>query len=137
KWAEAIFTAQPTLRESQAFYADLKRRAVAGGRDPDHLGILPGIVPVIGDTEAQARELEAELERLIAPEFAVATLATVLGVDPARLRLEEPLPADLPSEDEIEGHKSRRTLIVDWGRREHLTVRQLIGKLGGGRGHRT
>ncbi|MET8152921.1 LLM class flavin-dependent oxidoreductase [Actinoplanes sp. NPDC049668] len=137
KWAEAIFVAQPTLRESQAFYADLKRRAVAAGRDPDHVVILPGIVPVIGDTEAQARELDAELERLIAPEFAVATLATVLGVDADRLKLDEPLPADLPGEDEIEGHKSRRTLIVGWGRRENLTVRQLIGKLGGGRGHRT
>jgi len=26
---------------------------------------------------------------------------------------------------------------VDWARRENLTVRELIGKLGGGRGHRT
>ncbi|MFC7532203.1 LLM class flavin-dependent oxidoreductase [Actinoplanes sp. GCM10030250] len=137
KWAEAIFVAQPTLVESQAFYADLKRRAVAAGRDPDHVVILPGIVPVIGDTVAQARELDAELERLIAPEHAIGTLATVLGVDAERLKLDEPLPTDLPAEEEIEGHKSRRTLIVDWARRDNLTVRQLIGKLGGGRGHRT
>ncbi|MBB2947581.1 FMN-dependent oxidoreductase (nitrilotriacetate monooxygenase family) [Actinoplanes lutulentus] len=137
KWAEAVFTAQPTLAESQAFYADLKRRAAAAGRDPDHVVILPGIVPVIGDTSAEARELEAELERLIAPQYAVATLAYTLRVDPARLVLDEPLPADLPDEAEIEGAKSRRTLIVDWARRENLTVRQLIGKLGGGRGHRT
>ncbi len=137
KWAEAIFTAQPTLEESQAFYADLKRRAVAAGRDPDHVVILPGIVPVIADTEAEARELDAELDRLIAPRYAVAQLAQTLRVDPERLRLDEQLPADLPGEDEIEGAKSRYTLIVDWARRERLTVRQLIGKLGGGRGHRT
>ncbi|MET1004102.1 MAG: LLM class flavin-dependent oxidoreductase, partial [Propionibacteriaceae bacterium] len=36
-----------------------------------------------------------------------------------------------------EGAKSRYTLIVNLARREHLTVRQLIGRLGGGRGHRT
>jgi len=137
KWAEAIFTAQPTLEESQAFYADLKRRAVAAGRDPDHVVILPGIVPVIGDTEAEARELDAELDRLIGPQYALATIAQTLRVDPASLELDRPLPADLPGEDEIEGAKSRRTLIVDWARRENLTVRQLIGKLGGGRGHRT
>ena len=47
------------------------------------------------------------------------------------------LPEDLPSKDEIEGAKSRYTLIVDLARRERLTVRQLIGRLGGGRGHRT
>ncbi|MCY1137099.1 LLM class flavin-dependent oxidoreductase [Actinoplanes sp. Pm04-4] len=137
KWAEAIFTAQPTLAESQEFYADIKRRAVAAGRDPDHVVVLPGIVPVIGSTEAEARELDAELDRLIAPQYAVATLAHTLRVDAERLKLDEPLPADLPSEDEIEGAKSRRTLIVDWARRDNLTVRQLIGKLGGGRGHRT
>jgi len=137
KWAEAIFTAQPTLEESQAFYSDLKRRAVAAGRDPDHVVILPGIVPVIGDTEAEARELDSELDRLIGPQYALATIAQTLRVDPAALDLDAPLPADLPDEDQIEGAKSRRTLIVDWARRENLTVRQLIGKLGGGRGHRT
>ena len=137
KWAEAVFTAQPTLAESQAFYADLKRRAAAAGRDPDHVVILPGIVPVIGDTEAEARELDAELDRLIAPQYALATIANTLRVDPSRLKLDERLPDDLPAEDEIEGAKSRRTLIVDWARRENLTVRELIGKLGGGRGHRT
>ncbi|BCJ47149.1 monooxygenase [Actinoplanes ianthinogenes] len=137
RWAEAVFTAQPTLAESQAFYADLKRRVVAAGREPDQVVILPGIVPVIGDTEAEARELDAELERLIAPEHALAQLSTILRIDPERLKLDEPLPADLPDEDEIEGMKSRYTLIVNWGRRENLTVRQLIGKLGGGRGHRT
>ncbi|GIE30624.1 monooxygenase [Actinoplanes italicus] len=137
RWAEAIFVAQPTLVESQAFYADIKRRAVTAGRDPDHVVVLPGIVPVIGDTLAEARELDAELERLISPEFAIGTLATVLGIDAERLKLDELLPADIPAEEEIEGHKSRRTLIVDWARRDNLTVRQLIGKLGGGRGHRT
>ncbi len=137
RWAEAVFTAQPTLRESQEFYADLKRRVVAAGRNPDHVVVLPGIVPVIGDTEAQARELDAELDRLIGPQYAVAQLAQTLKVDPQRLRLDEQLPADLPDEDEIEAAKSRYTLIVNWARRDRLTVRQLIGKLGGGRGHRT
>ena len=137
-WAEAIFTAQPTLAESQAFYADIKQRTIAAGRNPDHVIVLPGIVPVIGDTEAEARELEAELDRLIAPQYALRTLAGVLKLDPSQLALDERLPYDLlPSEDGIEGAKSRYTLIVDWARRDDLTVRELIGRLGGGRGHRT
>ncbi|MFC4137784.1 MULTISPECIES: LLM class flavin-dependent oxidoreductase [unclassified Microbacterium] len=137
RWAEAIFTAQPTFEEGRAFYADVKRRAVANGRDPEHLKVLPGLVPVIGDTEAEAREIEAELDRLIAPEYARDQLAKVLGRDPESLPLDRPLPDDLPSEDEIEGAKSRFTLIVELARRENLTVRELIGRLGGGRGHRT
>ncbi|GID91131.1 LLM class flavin-dependent oxidoreductase [Amorphoplanes digitatis] len=137
KWAEAVFTAQQTLGEAQAFYRDLKQRTAAAGRDPDGIKILPGIVPVIGDTEAQARELDAELERLISPEYARRQLAERFNLDPADLALDEPLPDNLPTEDEIEGAKSRFTLIVDLARRENLTVRQLIGRLGGGRGHRT
>jgi alkanesulfonate monooxygenase SsuD/methylene tetrahydromethanopterin reductase-like flavin-dependent oxidoreductase (luciferase family) len=56
---------------------------------------------------------------------------------PESLALDRELPADLPPEDEIEGAKSRYTLIVNLARRERLTVRRLIGRLGGGRGHRT
>lgn len=132
-----MFTAQQTLAEGQAFYADLKRRALAEGRDPDAVKILPGIVPAIGATEKEALALEEELDRLIRPEYALRQLAQTLRVDPADLHLDRPLPAGLPSEDEIEGAKSRYTLIVELARRENLTVRQLIGRLGGGRGHRT
>ncbi|WP_460796269.1 LLM class flavin-dependent oxidoreductase [Microbacterium sp. GXF0217] len=137
RWAEAIFTATPTIEEAQEFYADIKRRAIANGRDPEQIKVLPGLVPIIADTEAEARELEAELDRLIAPEFARDQLEKVLKLAPGSLQLDEPLPEDLPSEDEIEGAKSRYTLIVSLARRENLTVRELIGRLGGGRGHRT
>ncbi|MBD7917975.1 LLM class flavin-dependent oxidoreductase [Cellulomonas sp. Sa3CUA2] len=137
RYAEAVFTAQQTLDDALAFATDLKRRAVEWGRDPAGLLVLPGIVPVIGATEAEARAKEEELDRLIRPEYARAQLAKTLRVDPDDLPLDRELPADLPSEDEIEGAKSRYTLIVELARRERLTVRQLIGRLGGGRGHRT
>ncbi|WP_194891946.1 LLM class flavin-dependent oxidoreductase [Catenulispora pinisilvae] len=137
-WAEAVFTAQQTLEDSQAFYADLKARAAAHGRDPESIKILPGIVPVIGDTEAEARELEDQLERLIDPEHQKQNLAARFKLDPDTLDLDQPLPLHLlPEEDDIEDAKSRYTLIVDLARRENLTVRQLIARLGGGRGHRT
>ncbi|KQZ66880.1 LLM class flavin-dependent oxidoreductase [Nocardioides sp. Root151] len=137
KYAEAVFTAQQSLSEAQAFYADLKQRTIAAGRDPDTIKILPGIVPVIGSTEAEALAQELQLDELIVPEYAVAQLARTLRVSPEQLQLDRPLPADLPGEDEIEGAKSRYTLIVTLARSENLTVRQLIGRLGGGRGHRT
>ncbi|WP_437734485.1 LLM class flavin-dependent oxidoreductase [Sorangium sp. So ce1335] len=137
RYAEAVFTAQQTLADAQQFYADLKARVRALGRDPEGIKILPGIVPVIGATEAEAHALDAELDRLIKPEYAKRQLAQTLRVKPEDLELDAELPKDLPSEDQIEGAKSRYTLIVTLARRERLTVRQLIGRLGGGRGHRT
>ena len=137
RYAEAVFTAHQTLTDAQTFYDDLKQRALEYGRDPEAVKILPGIVPVIGATEAEARAREAELNALIRPEYALPQLAELLQVDVSELQLDRELPADLPDEDAIEGAKSRRTLVVDLGRRERLTVRQLIGRLGGGRGHLT
>jgi FMN-dependent oxidoreductase (nitrilotriacetate monooxygenase family) len=137
RYAEAVFTAQQTLAEAQQFYSDLKERTRRLGRDPDTIKILPGIVPVIGSTEAEAQKREAELEELIVHEYARQQLAQTLRVPVEQLDLDSQLPPDLPAEDEIEGAKSRYTLIVDLARREKLTVRQLIARLGGGRGHRT
>ena len=137
KFAEAVFTAHQWLDDAIAFAADVKNRALRHGRNPEHVKILPGIVPVIGATEAEAQAKDEELDRLIRPEFALAQLAQTLRVSPDELSLDRQLPADLPAEDEIEGAKSRYTLIVDLARREGLTARELIGRLGGGRGHRT
>jgi FMN-dependent oxidoreductase (nitrilotriacetate monooxygenase family) len=137
RYAEAIFTAQQTIRDAQSFYADIKARASWLGRDPTSVQVLPGLVPIIGGTEAEARGKEAELEQLMVHAHAQRELARLLGLPVERLELDRPLPDDIPSEDEIEAARSRFTLIVELGRREKLTVRQLIARLGGGRGHRT
>ncbi|WP_329467246.1 LLM class flavin-dependent oxidoreductase [Streptomyces sp. NBC_01431] len=137
RYAEAVFTAQQTLGDAQNFYADLKSRARAAGRDPDHLKILPGIVPVIGSTEAEARAHEQVLEDHIVHEHGLHRLEHLLNLEPGILELDARLPADLPPESDIEGAKSRYTLVVELARRQRLTVRELIGRLGGGRGHLT
>ncbi|MCI4065106.1 LLM class flavin-dependent oxidoreductase [Micromonospora sp. R77] len=135
RYAEAVFTAQQTLADGQAFYAALKRTTADAGRDPDLVKVLPGIAPVIGGTEAEAQALAAELEALIVPEHALAQLSGMTGIDLAALPLDGPLP-DLPDVSAVQSHQSRYQLVVDLARREQLTIRQLIGRLGGGRGHR-
>jgi FMN-dependent oxidoreductase (nitrilotriacetate monooxygenase family) len=137
RYAEAVFTAQQTLANAQAFYSDLKSRTHREGRDPNTIKILPGIVPVLGSTEKEAKEREAELEEHIVHEHAQQMLARLLRVPVEQLDLDGQLPEDLPDESEIEDFKSRYSLIVELGRSEKLTIRQLIGRLGGGRGHFT
>ncbi|GAA0965340.1 LLM class flavin-dependent oxidoreductase [Acrocarpospora macrocephala] len=131
--AEAVFTAQQTLAEGQEFYADIKARAIAAGRRPEDVVILPGISPIIGSTEREALRLERELEELIIPAYGVAQLSTILGVDLSDHPLDEPLPEISP---ETEGQQSRVKLVLDLASRDNLTLRQLIARLAGGRGHR-
>ncbi|WP_062982224.1 LLM class flavin-dependent oxidoreductase [Nocardia anaemiae] len=135
-YAEAVFTAQRSLAQGQAFYRDLKARLPKYGRSADELKVLPGLVPFIADTRAEALALEQEFTDLISPDYALRQLSALLGVDLTEHALDAPLPP-LPAESEIEGGKSRFTLVKELAERENLTVRQLIGKLGGGRGHRT
>src|ERR1700734_1506464 len=59
--AEGIFSPGGTTQEAQAYYADIKRRAAALGRDPDHVVILVGARPVVGGTDERARERDHEI----------------------------------------------------------------------------
>ncbi|GGP99131.1 LLM class flavin-dependent oxidoreductase [Streptomyces roseolilacinus] len=135
RYAEAVFTAQQTLSDAQAFYKDLKGRAARHGRAEDDLRILPGICPVLGSTEAEARALEQELTDLQVPEYGLAQLSGMLGTDLTGLPLDGPLP-ELPAEHDINGNRSRFALVAELARRDGLTLRELIARLGGGRGHR-
>ncbi|MBM7784735.1 LLM class flavin-dependent oxidoreductase [Tenggerimyces flavus] len=62
---EGIFTHAPTLEAGQAFYRDIKSRAAAKGRNPDHIVVMPGITPILAETdeEAQAIEENARLKK--------------------------------------------------------------------------
>ena len=59
---EGIFTFAPTIAQAQAFYNDLKGRAAAKGRSPDEIVIMPAVSVYVGDTDAQAREIERDLQ---------------------------------------------------------------------------
>jgi FMN-dependent oxidoreductase (nitrilotriacetate monooxygenase family) len=133
RYAEAVFTAQQTFAEGKAFYDDVKARLAQYGRTPDEVKILPGISPIIGRTEAEARQREADLNALITPEYGVKQLSNMLDHDISRYPLDGPLPE---VGTHTEGAQSRFDLVTGLARRENLTIRQLIERLAGGRGHR-
>ena len=134
--AEAIFTAHQTFESAAEFYADVKARATAMGRSPESVVVLPGIVPIIGTTEEEARALERHLDELRVAEYGLDQLAAILEVDAAELVLDEPIPKHVLARP-VQGFQSRSALIADLAEREQLTVRQILGRLGGGRGHFT
>ncbi|MCW2793160.1 MAG: class flavin-dependent oxidoreductase [Nocardioides sp.] len=136
RYAEAVFTAQPTIEEGRSFYSELKAATLKAGRNPDHIKILPGIVPIVGSTEAEARAIERSLDDLVVLDHPLAQLAGDIGIPAERIDLDAPLPDDIRSPDQIEGNKARYELTVALARRENLTVRQLLLRLGSGRGHR-
>jgi FMN-dependent oxidoreductase (nitrilotriacetate monooxygenase family) len=137
--AEAVFTAQMEKETAQKFYADLKSRVVKEGRAENQVLILPGFSPVIGSTEAEAQRLANELNDLSDPEVGRARLSSRFGgVDFSHLPLDKPLsPEDFPDPETVQAARSRTEVIVGVVRREKPTLRQLLSKLAGARGHFT
>ena len=132
--AEVVFTAQQTLAEAQAFYSGLKGRLAKYGRSPDHLKIMPGVFPVIGKTEQEAKDKYEQIQELIHPTVGLGLLSGLVGgVDLSGYPLDGPVP-ELP---DTELAKSRLKLVTDLARRENLTIRQLYLAIAGARGHRT
>lgn len=132
--AEVVFTAQQTLTEAQAFYSGLKGKLAQYGRSPDHLKIMPGVFPVIGKTEQEAKDKYEQIQALIHPQVGLGLLSGLVGgVDLSGYPLDGPVP-DLPDTDLA---KSRLKLLTDLAKRENLTIRQLYLAIAGARGHRT
>jgi len=96
RYAEGIYTVQQVLREAQAYYTDIKTRAAALGRSPEEIVILPGIYPVIGGTEAEARARKKSLDDLArGGGNALKAFAARLAVHPDELDLDKPVPEPL------------------------------------------
>ncbi|WP_405162349.1 LLM class flavin-dependent oxidoreductase [Nocardia sp. NBC_01499] len=138
KYAEAIFTAHQRLEDAQKFYADIKAQAQGFGRNPEHVKILPGISPFIGDTEEAAKRLEREFNELTVPEYGLTQLENIVGKSLRHLPLDEAVPVDLFDDagDVTDNARSRLQVVAGIVQRERPTVRGLLHKLAGARGHR-
>ena len=137
--AEAVFTAQMEKATARDFYADIKALAAAEGRLPDQVLILPGLSPLIADTEAEAQRQARELNDLTDPEVGRKRLSGRFGGhDFSHLPLDKPLsPEDFPDPSTVEAARSRTEVIVGLVKREKPTLRQLLAYLAGARGHYT
>ncbi|MER7009159.1 NtaA/DmoA family FMN-dependent monooxygenase [Dactylosporangium sp. NPDC000555] len=91
--ADAIFTAQPTIEAAREFYQDFKRRVAGFGRNPAHALVLPGILPIIGSTEAEAQAALDAFNANVDLDQAIVRLHHQIGLDVRGLDLDAPIPA--------------------------------------------
>jgi len=137
--AEAIFTAHLEKSTAKTFYDDIKALLKEEGRDPSQVLVLPGFSPIIGSTEAEAKRFSDELNELSDPEVGRNRMSLRFGGhDFSHLPLDKPLsPEDFPDPKLNEASRSRTEVIVGFVRENKPTLRQLLAKLAGARGHFT
>lgn len=129
--ADVVFAASQTIEQARSFYVDVKARTAKFGRDADSVKIMPGISPIVGGTEAEAQDKYRALQELIPDAVGIALLASYLNADLSAYSIDGPLPA-MPKN---QGMQSRQQLIIDHGRRENLSIRELARHFAGARGH--
>ena len=89
RWAEAVFTLQPSPEKMKAFYGDLKKRLPDYGRKQSDLKVLPAIMPFIGETNAEAREKQRIHNELVTSLVGLSTLSGHANYDFSKHELTE------------------------------------------------
>ncbi|MGW3334216.1 NtaA/DmoA family FMN-dependent monooxygenase [Streptomyces rubiginosohelvolus] len=98
--ADIIFTRHGTLEAGRDFYADVKGRLAAYGREADSLKIMPGVTVVVGDNDAEAQEKAAEIRRQqVSPQNAILAAEQIWGTDLSAYDPDGPLPGIDPVPD--------------------------------------
>lgn len=124
--AEMVFANEHTLASAQAYYSDVKARAVRGGRDPAHIKIMPALLVIVGDTIEEAEAKRVRLDGLVHYDSGIPSLSQMLGHDVSAYDPDGPLP-DIPVTEQSQSSRER---MVALARRENLTIRALAAKAG-------
>lgn len=127
--ADATFAGVDTFEYAQAYYADLKGRAAALGRNPDHISVLPGLSPVIAETDEDAQALADAQRGELKIEKLLVQLGRAFGYhDFSRYPLDEAFPdVSNLSLNSYKGHAER---ILRTVRDEKLTLREAAYRFG-------
>jgi alkanesulfonate monooxygenase SsuD/methylene tetrahydromethanopterin reductase-like flavin-dependent oxidoreductase (luciferase family) len=120
--ADVVYSNAHDLESAQSYYADLKDRLAAHGRQPDELLIMPGVAPFVAATRQEVQEKYEELQALIHPLSGLAALYGQLG-DLSAYPLDGPVP-DLRDAN-TKNIGSIANNLVDVAHAENLTIRQL------------
>ncbi|MDX2158820.1 MAG: NtaA/DmoA family FMN-dependent monooxygenase [Hyphomicrobiaceae bacterium] len=81
KHADAIFAIQPNADHAKAYYESVKSHMEGIGRDPRACKMLFGMQPIIGASEGEARDRQAEHNALVPLEGGMTILSNHLDLD--------------------------------------------------------
>lgn len=132
KHGEVVFAVHQNMDTAAAFAKRLREVAASYGRNPADLKLLPGMVPIVGSTEAEAKAKLAELGSLTDPVYAMKVMSERVGHDLSSYPLDEPVP-ELPPSTVMQGHA---ITLAETARRRKMTVRELRDFVGISMGHK-
>ncbi|MES5485142.1 LLM class flavin-dependent oxidoreductase [Bradyrhizobium sp. INPA03-11B] len=134
EFGEVVFTAAPSLEQGRRYYATIKEKVRALGREDNQVLVMPGIVPVVGKTKQEAFEKLQRLQSYTHIDVLIGAAERWLGfvTDLRSINLDALVPEALPETNLIQ---SRQKVLLDLAARQKLTWRQLIRSISDSKGH--
>ncbi|HEX5454476.1 MAG TPA: LLM class flavin-dependent oxidoreductase [Stellaceae bacterium] len=129
--ADIVFSVVQDLEPARKAYAALKDRLVRYGRRPEQVSILPGVMPIIGSSEAEARDKLNLLQSWLTTSNALTLVTNRIGYDVSGHPLDGPVPPPPPGE----GSQAFSRVLYEKARRENMTLRDLYNLTAAARGH--
>lgn len=121
--AEGTFAASPDFESGQQYYADLKARAAAIGRNPDEIKVLPGLDPIIADTDEEAQRIARSLSDNLDIDKLLVQLGRAFNYhDFRQYDLDAPFP-DLTGVT-LNSYKGSAERLIRTAQQRKLTLRQ-------------
>ena len=129
--ADVVFSVVQELDSAKKAYGDLKGRMAKYGRSPEQLSVLPGVMPIIGASDAEAKEKLNRLQSWLTPTNALTLVTGRIGYDVSGYPLDGPVPPPPPSE----GGRTFHRVLYEMARRQNMTLRDLYNLTAAARGH--
>ena len=93
--------------------------------------VLPGVMPIVGRSDAEAREILSKLQSWLTPTNALTLVTGRIGYDVSGYPLDGPVPPPPSSE----GGRTFHRVLYDMARRQNMTLRDLYNLTAAARGH--
>ena len=95
RWSDTIISQAGSVAAMKQFRDDIRAQATGFGRNPDDIKVLFLIAPIVDEYQdtANARKQARIEEANTHPDFYLANLSRLTGIDFSRYDMDEPLPA--------------------------------------------
>ena len=127
KHADLNFSLVRTIEEGQRYRKDFDERLQRIGRAPNDLKILPGVLPIVARSRAEAEEKREFLETLVPARVGIDLVSSWCGMDLSTYPIDGPLPP-LPDISTYDGQRTNLDRLKAFAR-ENLTIREIAKRI--------
>lgn len=125
--ADVNFALVRNIKDGCKYRRDFDARLRKFGRDPRDLKILPGILPIVAQSRAEAEEKRDFLETLVPERVGIDLVSSWCGIDLSGYLIDGPLPP-LPDASSYNGQRTNLDRLKAFAD-EGLTIREIARRL--------